>query len=168
MKKYYEVKYNDYGYGAIFNNYKLVYNGFRIEKDYSNLGYISLKKYKLFSNKIAKSKDIYIILEYDTNTKKYFDVITGEEYVEINEDGLYYYFVNKGGNLELTVYKYDKGISVNSVANGLKKLTPFEIEAYSIAMENLKKAADERMKIINEEKRSSQNYIETFKRNRKK
>lgn len=167
MKEYYSVKYNDCGYGEIFKNYDLSYKGYKIEIE-SYTGSITLKKYKLFSNRVAKWIYIPIIIEYDTNTKRYYDIITGEEYVETIEKVGNQYLVNKGGNLELYFSKYSNKLSVNTVAENLRKLTPFEIEAYSIAMSNLKKAADERNKIINNERKKSENYIETFKRNRKK
>ena len=139
MKEYYSVKYNDYGYGEIFKNYDLSYKGYKIEIE-SYTGSITLKKYKLFSNRVAKWIYIPIIIEYDTNTKRYYDIITGEEYVETIEKVGNQYLVNKGGNLELYFSKYSNKLSVNTVAENLRKLTPFEIEAYSIAMSNLKKA----------------------------
>lgn len=49
------------------------------------------------------------------------------------------------------------------MADELKKLTPFEINAYYLAMDNLKKAAGERVEIINKEKCDSENFIESFK-----
>jgi len=152
MKEYYRVKYSDYGYGKIFKNYDLSYKGYKIEIE-SYTGSITLKKYKLFSNRVAKWIYIPIIIEYDTNTKRYYDIITGEEYVETIEKVGNQYLVNKGGNLELYFSKYSNKLSVNTVAENLRKLTPFEIEAYSIAMSNLKKAADERNKIINNERK---------------
>lgn len=167
MKEYYRVKYSDYGYGKIFKNYDLSYKGYKIEIE-SYTGSITLKKYKLFSDGVRELIGIPIIIEYDTNTKRYYDIITGEEYVETIEKVGNQYLVNKGGNLELYFSKYSNKLSVNTVAENLRKLTPFEIEAYSIAMSNLKKAADERNKIINNERKKSENYIETFKRNRKK
>ena len=166
MKEYYRVKYSDYGYGEIFKNYDLSYKGYKIEIE-SYTGSITLKKYKLFSDGVRELIGISTIIEYDTNTKRYYDIITGEEYVEKIQKKCDQYLVNKGGNLEIYLNKSNE-LSVNKVAETLRGLTPFEIEAYSIAMSNLKKAADERNKIINDERKKSENYIETFKRNRKK
>lgn len=152
MKEYYRVKYSDYGYGKIFKNYDLSYKGYKIEIE-SYTGSITLKKYKLFSDGVRELIGISTIIEYDTNTKRYYDIITGEEYVEKIQKKCDQYLVNKGGNLELYFSKYSNKLSVNTVAENLRKLTPFEIEAYSIAMSNLKKAADERNKIINNERK---------------
>ena len=172
MKEYYSVIYNDYGYGEIFKKYNLIYKGFKIDArcvgDENLVGKIILEKYKLFSNRVSKWISIPIIIEYDTNTKRYYDIITGEEYVETVEKVSDQYLVNKGGNLELYFNKYGNELSVNTVSESLRKLTPFEIEAYTIAMSNLKKAANERVRIINNERKNSENYIESFKRNRRK
>ena len=158
-KKYYSVEYNDYGYIEIFENYNLFYNDFKITEGYDCNGSIALEKYKPLSDDIEELTSIPIIIEYDTHTKKYYDIITGEEYVRTKRDSYAQYLVNKGGHLEVYITRYYNRLSVN-----LRRLTPLEIEAYKFAMDNLKKAADERIQNIN----NSANYIEAFKRNRKK
>lgn len=163
-KKYYSVEYNDYGYIEIFENYNLFYNNFKITEGYDCNGSIALEKYKPLSDDIEELTSIPIIIEYDTHTKKYYDIITGEEYVRTKRDSYAQYLVNKGGHLEVYITRYYNRLSVNEVADTLRRLTPLEIEAYKFAMDNLKKAADERIQNIN----NSANYIEAFKRNRKK
>lgn len=165
MKRYYKVEFNDFGYGEIFNKYNISYNGFKLEKSDYNFGEVYLYKRRIFSERIVKSIVIPIIIEYDDISKKYFDIITGEEYVEtgyMSSNNLYKCIVNRGGCLELCLRKYEE-LSSNRVADELKKLTPFEINAYFLAMDNLKKAAGERVEIINKEKRDSENFIESFK-----
>ena len=170
MKKYYEVKYNDYGYGEIFNNYNLSYNGFKIKLKQN--GYIgkglTLEKNRLFSNGTANLIYLTSILEYDTDTKRYFDIITGEEYVELVEKDLKIYLANKGGKLEVYFDKYGYDLSASAVASTLKEFTPLKIEAYTIGVDNLKKAAAERSKIVDDERKRDESYIESFKRNRRK
>jgi hypothetical protein len=166
MKEYYRVKYSDYGYDEMFEKYNLFYKGYKIEIE-SYSGSITLKKYKLFSDGVRKLIRIPTIIEYDTNTKRYYDIITGEEYIETIQKKCDQYLVNKGGNLEICLNKSNE-LSVNKVAETLRELTPFKIEVYSIAMSNLKKTADERARNDDNERKRSENYIETFKRNRKK
>lgn len=173
MKRYYNIMCCRYGYDS--NDDNLFYNGFKItsrckgdalvaDGEYNVLN-IVLEKHKLFSKRV-ESIYIPVIIEYDTDTNRYYDIITGEEYVEKFEKERY--LVNKGGNLEFVFDSYAGSLSVNEVAETLKKITPFEIEAYSIAMSNLKKAADERARIIDNKRKESENCIEAFKRNRKR
>lgn len=174
MKKYYRAEYLNNGYVEIFDNYNLTYNSFKIYVNSIHDGQILIEKRKSFSGRLVKSKIISTIIENDTDTSKYYDIITGEEYIKIGtSDGQYGFeeiLLNKGGNLELRINKLysEYELSPNRIAEILKELTPVEIEAYSFAIDNLKKAAHVSVNIINEELRRSEDYIEAFKRNRKK
>ena len=79
MKKYYRAEYLNNGYVEIFDNYNLTYNGFKIYVNSIHDGQILIEKRKSFSGRLVKSKIISTIIENDTDTSKYYDIITGEE-----------------------------------------------------------------------------------------
>lgn len=157
MIKYYLVKYKN-----INDNQKITkeieVNTKYVEIESKFCKKVSFVNYEETLHNSSKSNNIKIftIIEYNDKENRYFDIITGEEYIICDDKK---YLESIAGNLELEIVH---NISPSIVVNLLREInfSDDRVEAYTTTMKVLNKIS------INDKDSDLENeyYIESFKR----
>lgn len=164
MSKYYLVRYKNIEENKkITNDVEVNTERLEVAPDiFSNASSIEFNENYYYDGKLKnRSIKIFTIVEYNELEDKYYDIITGDEYIKCEDKYEPSYFKNVKGNLELEL-----GYSLPSktVVNLLEEINfnDDRVETYVTAMKVLNKMNNKDFDT------NSEYYIESFKRRYRK
>lgn len=166
MSKYYLVRYRDIEEKKkITNDVEVNTERLEVAPDiFSNASLVEFNETYYYDGKQKnRSIKIFTIVEYDELEDKYYDIITGDEYINYEYNSRLRHLKNVKGNL---VLELGYSLSPKAVVNLLEKINfnDESVEAYATAMMVLNKMNN------NDKDFDTDNeyYIESFKRRYRK
>ena len=158
MSKYYLVRYkNIEEKKKIINEVEVNTERLEVAPDiFSNASLVEFNETYYYDGKQKnRSIKIFTIVEYNELEDKYYDIITGDEYVNYEYNSRLRFLKNVKGNL---VLELGYNLPSKTVVNLLEEINfnDERVEAYATTMKVLNK--------MNNDDTNSEYYIESFKR----